>query len=160
MVHPTLPCFLPLPDLLVVHSHCLWPTSLKVPRMVTLVQHLRRYFVLASYATVNLCTSQSVSGKQEALARTRFIPPLEAVLLAGRFPLHKLLWRNQATCPDLQYKINDTQNKRPSMYDQEPGCITGRYFLTSVQLSHVMTLAYITLTLKIGNKIWNFKWLP
>ena len=35
--------------------------------------------------------------------------PLEAVLLAGRFPLLTLLRNNQATHPDLQYKTNDTQ---------------------------------------------------
>ena len=119
--------------------------------MVTLVQHLRRYFVLASYATVNLCTSQSVSGKQEALARTRFIPLLRRC--------YWLVDSHYLRCCEIIKQLIQTFNirpmihKRPTMYDPEPGCITGRYFLTSVQLSHVMTLAYITLTLKIGNKI-------
>ena len=74
--------------------------------------------------------------------------PLEAVLLAGRIPLHTLLRNNQ----ELIQTFNDTQKERPTMYDQEPGCITGSNFLTSVQLSHEMTPAYITLILTIRKK--------
>ena len=87
--------------------------------------------------------------KQRNSGHDQSYPPLEAVLLAGRFQLHTLLRNNQANHPHLQNKINDTQNKRPTMYDQEPGCITCSNFCTSVQVSHEMTLAYITLILII-----------
>ena len=116
---------LPFPSSFPCQTRRYWP-ALQVPHVMTLVQHLvvtlkmrcpskywewwknhllfklsQKLFVLASYATVNLCTSKSVSGNKEALAGPE-TSPLEAVLLAGRFPLHTLLWNYQATHPDLQ----------------------------------------------------------
>ena len=154
-------------------------SMLSLPRMMALVQHLRCYFengklfevfTVIKDSPVVLAFTEVVSPCFLCYSLLMHIPespwelwpgpepsPFEAVLLAGRFPLYTLLRNNQANHPHLQHKINDTQNERPTMYDQEQGCITGSNSLTSVQLSHEMTPAYITLRLIIRNKTRYFE---
>ena len=118
---------------------------LSTPRMMSLVQHLRCYFengmsfeifTVGKDSPVVPAFTEVVSPFFLCYSLLMHIPeslwklwpgpelsPFEAVLLAGRFPLHSLLRNNQANHPHLQNKINDTQSERPTMYDQEPGCV-------------------------------------